>query len=315
MDKITSRAVIGYMKRMLSQDTGASWINYVANRFNSDQASEEYTWLGASPAMQEWIGQRQAKGLPEYSFEIKNKHYEATIEVPIRWMNRDKFGMIEARVSEMAQRANAHWAKLLSTLIINGESTACYDGQYFFDTDHSEGSSGTQSNDISVDVSAVPVEVHGTTTIPSVEEMQIAIFESIQQMVTFKDDQGEPINEAARDFLVMVPPSFIRSASQAVNTTDQVGPSQTAFSELKKDFSIHAVPNVRLSSWTTKFAVFRTDAAIKPFIMQDEKAVSIKAKAEGSDYEFDNDAHQYGLDAWRNVGYGRWQNACLVTLA
>ena len=314
MEKITSKGVIGYMKRMLAQDTGASWINYVANKFSSTQSGEEYAWLGASPAMQEWIGQRKAKGLPEYSFEIKNKHYEATMEIPLRWMNRDKFGMIDARVAEMVERANGHWAKLLSTLIINGESTACYDGQYFFDTDHTEGSSGTQSNDIEVDISGLPASNAGTTTAPSVEEMQFAIFQAIQKMVTFKDDQGEPMNEAAREFLVMVPPTFIQAALQAIATPAQVDASQSAFSELKRDFAIRAVPNVRLSSWTTKFAVFRTDAAIKPFIMQDEKAVSIKAKAEGSDFEFDNDAHQYGIDAWRNVGYGRWQNACLVTL-
>ncbi|GAG27129.1 unnamed protein product, partial [marine sediment metagenome] len=28
----------------------------------------------------------------------------------------------------------------------------------------------------------------------------------------------------------------------------------------------------------------------------------------------DNDAHQFGLDAWRNVGYGYWQHACYVTM-
>lgn len=123
------------------------------------------------------------------------------------------------------------------------------------------------------------------------------------------------MNEAAKDFLVMVPPSFLQVGLQAIATPMQVDVSQTALSELKKDFSIRCVPNVRLSSWTTKFVVFRTDASIKPFIMQDEKAISIKAKAEGSDFEFDNDAHQYGLDAWRNAGYGRWQNSCLITLA
>jgi phage major head subunit gpT-like protein len=43
--------------------------------------------------------------------------------------------------------------------------------------------------------------------------------------------------------------------------------------------------------------------------------VQLKVKGSGSEYEFDNDAHQYGIDTWRNVGYGMWQNSCLVTLA
>ena len=40
----------------------------------------------------------------------------------------------------------------------------------------------------------------------------------------------------------------------------------------------------------------------------------LKAKAEGSEYEFDNDAHQYGVDTWRNVAYGYWQEARYVTM-
>ncbi len=46
---------------------------------------------------------------------------------------------------------------------------------------------------------------------------------------------------------------------------------------------------------------------------QSEK-LSVGAKAEGSEYEFDNDAHQYGIKAIRNVGYGYWQYASHATL-
>ena len=34
-----------------------------------------------------------------------------------------------------------------------------------------------------------------------------------------------------------------------------------------------------------------------------------------SEYCFDNDAVQIGVDSWRAVGYGYWQNSCLVTMA
>ena len=70
-----------------------------------------------------------------------------------------------------------------------------------------------------------------------------------------------------------------------------------------------------MNAWTDKFVIFRTDGSVKPLIRQEEVAVAIKAKAEGSEYEFDNDAHQYGVDTWRNVGYGYWHRACLSTFA
>lgn len=314
MIKITERQIIGEFYKTLEQDLGMGWIPFLSNYFESDQASEEYAWLGMSPAMREWVGGRNAKGFRENNLTIINKHYEATLEVLVRDLRRDKTGQVLVRIAEMARRANAHWASLLSTLIVDGTSTTCYDGQYFFDTDHSEGDSGTQDNDITVDISAVAAAVHGSTTLPSVEEMQIAIVKGIEAIAGFVDDQGEPMNENAQSFLVMTPMVLYNNALQAVSTPLQVDASQTALTALKSKFSISAVPNVRLSDWTDSFAVFRTDSPVKAFIRQEEMPLSLKVKGEGSEYEFDNDAHQYGVDTWRNVGYGYWQNACYVTL-
>lgn len=310
-ETLSSRAVIGRFYKTLEQDIGASWISLISNEFNSDQASETYPWLGQVPAMREWIGGRQAKGFTENGITIVNKHYEATLEILKREMRRDKTGQIMARVDEFAQRANAHWASLLSTLIINGESTACYDGQYFFDTDHAEADSGTQSNDISVDISALATAAHGSTTAPSVGEMQQVILQAVQAIYGFKDDRGEPMNENASSFLVMVPVSLMNVALSAVslpmvdNGNSNLIPSA--------DFRVRVVPNARLT-WTDKLAIFRADGGIKPLIRQQETPVDLKVKAEGSEFEFDYDAHQYGIDTWRNVGYGLWQHACLATM-
>jgi hypothetical protein len=144
--------------------------------------------------------------------------------------------------------------------------------------------------------------------------MQWAIVNGIQAIAGFVDNQGEPMNEDASSFLVMVPMSLYNAASQAVATPVQVGPSQTALTALKQNFSISAVPYVRLSDWTASFAVFRTDSNLKSFIRQEETPVQLKVKGYGSEYEFDNDAHQYGVDTWRNVGYGMWQNSCYITM-
>lgn len=314
IDRITERQIVGSFYKTLSQDTGAAWINGVSNYFSSDQASEEYAWLGMAPAMREWVGGRNAKGFRENGLTIKNKHFEATVEYLVRDLRRDKTGQVMARINELSRRTNAHWASLLSTLIINGTSTECYDGQYFFDTGHEEGVSGAQSNDITVDLSSLAVATAGSAIAPSVAEMQGSIALAIQQIVSFVDDQGQPMNEDANQFMVMVPVSLMNAAMQAVATPAQVAETQTALQALKSNFGISVVPNARLSDWTANFAVFRTDSFIKSFIRQEETGVSLKVKGEGSEYEFDNDAHQYGVDTWRNVGYGYWQNSCLVTM-
>lgn len=306
---LTSRAIIGEFYKTLNAGAGAPWINPISMYVKSDQESETYAWLGMAPTLREWIGGRNAKGFKENGIEIKNKHFEATLEVLVRELRRDKSGQVMIRIRELARRANTHWASLLSTLIINGESTVCYDGQYFFDTDHSEGDSGTQSNDLSVDISTLPALVHGSTTQPSPEELQQSVNQAISAIMGFKDDQGEPMNEDASQFLVMVPQSLHIIANTALTMPHGTGVSEQS----RHQVQVVCVPNPRLT-WTDKFAVFRTDGEVKPFIRQEETGAIMKAKAEGSEFEFDNDMHQYGVDTWRNAGYGYWQHACLVTM-
>lgn len=309
---LSSRAIIGSFYQRLEVVTGNSWFDPISMMFTSDMESETYKWLGNAPAMRQWVGGRQAKGFRENGLTITNLHYEATMDVLVRELRRDKTGQVMVRINEMADRAQSHWASLMSTLIANGATTTCYDGQYFFDTDHSEGSSGSLSNSISVDISAMPAVVHGTTTAPSVEEIQTTIIQAAQAMYGFKDDQGEPMNEAARNFLVMVPvPLWATTQAALRQSMSQSGMTNPVMVLDGINFAI--APNPRLT-WTDKLAVFRTDGSVKPFIRQEEAPLDVKAKAEGSEYEFDNDAWQFGIDTWRNVGYGYWQHAVLATM-
>jgi phage major head subunit gpT-like protein len=312
MDKITSRAVIGMYYEALQSGVGATWIDAVSNYFPSDQSSEEYAWLGMTPALREWVGGRHAKGFTENGIEITNKHFESTIDILLRDLRRDKTGQLQVRINELAERGNTHFAKLLSTLIVNGAGQLCYDGQYFFDTDHAEGSSGSQSNKIDFDISAAPALVHGSVTAPSPEEAQQAVLKSISQMYTFVDDQGEPLNETAKSFMVMVPVGLAESFRAGLSLARVAGPSSFAV----EDWDIRLAVNPRLTTagWTDKFVTVRTDGSVKPLIRQEETAPAIKLKGEDSEYAFDNDAIQVGIDTWRNVGYGRWQGAVQTTL-
>lgn len=314
MELITSRAVVGAMKAAFSAGMPPAWVGLVANTFSSDQDTEEYPWLSSTPAMREWVGGRNAKGFTENPLSIKNRHFEDTVIVQKKDLRRDKFGMIQLRIGELTRRAMAHPAALISQLMLNGAASPCYDGQYFFDTDHSQGDSGSQSNSLSIDISTLPVATGGSVTAPAVGQVQLCIGAAIAAMTGFKDDAGEPANEDASGFLVMCGPSLMQPVMQAVATPAQVAESQTVLTALKADFTIGALPNARLSTWTDKFVVLRTDSLIKPFIFQRETAINISAKAEGSDFEHDNDAHEYGVDYWGNAAYGLWQHAVLVTM-
>lgn len=302
--QITARGVRGLILAAL--DTGDnSWANRVAMRIGSDQAVETYAWLGSSPAMREFIAGRQPAELKENSFTISNKDYETSLQIKLKDMRRDKLAMIMMRVNQLADRAMDHPAKLLSNLILAGEATACYDGQYFFDTDHADGDSGTLSNSITFDST--------TTTAPTTDEMADAILKSIEKMYGFKDDKGEPINQSARSFDVMVPTHFMGVSLKAVTAILGTGGASATLPSLSRYFDINIVPNARLNSWTTKFVTMRTDEAAKPFILQEEGPMDVMALGEGSEYTQLNKECLFGIDWSGNVGYAWWQHACLTT--
>lgn len=310
MDKITSSGVIGRFFSTL-EETPSMYVEPLAMQIASNQAEEEYGFLGMAPAMREFVGGRQAKGLRENSFKIRNSKYESTLKVSVDDLRRDKTGQLMIRINDQARRAVQHKDKLILSLVAGGASGICYDGQYFFDTDHVSGNSGTQSNKIDVDISAMPVSTHGTTTAPSAGEMAYAIAKGIESLMSFKDDQGEPVNEMMSEILVTVPVSFMSTVGLALSGKP-LEQGDTSVVGTIEGFTVRAKASPRLSAWTDTFAIFRTDSDIKPFILQEELPIEMSAIAEGSELEFEEDVHHYGIKWIGAAGYGEWQNACLI---
>ena len=301
---LSSRAVIGRFYRRLEEYAQSAWWTRLAMHFASSQESETYRWLGMVPQVREWVGGRRVRPLRAQGVTLVNKTWESTIRVDADEQRRDKTGQLMVRINELARRVATHPNKLLTTLIVGAETTPGYDGQYFFDTDHSEGDSGAQTNDLTYDAA--------TPTAPTDTEMYEAIVKGIGQVMSFKDDQGEPMNEAAREFLVMVPMSFLSSTLIALaSQTVEASSNPLAAGE---PFRVAWVANPRLT-WTDRFAIFRSDGSTRPFIFQEELPVQIQVLAEGSELEVNENQHQYGVKAIHEAGYGFWQDACLITFS
>lgn len=122
----------------------------VATVVPSTTGSEEYGWLGAMPNVREWLGDRVVNGALSYGYTVKNKAFELTVGVPRAAIEDDQYGVYTPLMTEMGRAAAAHPDQLVFNLLKAGTSTACYDGQYFFDTDHpvikADGGTESQSN-------------------------------------------------------------------------------------------------------------------------------------------------------------------------
>jgi len=102
----------------------------------SSTAEEQYGWLGQWPSLREWVGERVLRSIAEHGYSIRNKKYEATVEVPRDAIEDDQYGVYAPMFSEMGRAAASHPAELVYALLKGGFEATCYDGQYFFDTDH-----------------------------------------------------------------------------------------------------------------------------------------------------------------------------------
>jgi hypothetical protein len=272
LKELSSRDIVGRFFERLESAGSLAWISQVSMLFPTDQETENYKWLGFSPSLRQWVGGRQKKGVRVNGVSITNVIYESTLGISVDDKRRDKSGQIDIRIAEMVDDAINHWSTLLSTLIINGETSLCYDGQAFFDTDHTEGDSGTQTNDLSgsdySELSAVT-----TPTNPTADELANVIVKMIQHVYSLKNDQGRPMNQRAQNFLLMVPVPFYGNAVKAVyGQTLNVGTGVTdnpVAALRNRGISIEVVANPELT-WTTKMALFRTDGNAKPLIRQVE---------------------------------------------
>lgn len=303
---ITDDAVVALMLEELD-DGNPDWTNDLGLRIDSNNDTENYAWLGSVPGLHEFIANRRYDELKEYSFSITNNDFESNILLWKKELRRDKLGMIQARVGQFGDRVRSFPAKLFSDLMINAESALCYDGQFYFDTDHPVGSTGSvQSNDITASATSA--------TAPTTEEMIDAFIAGAQAIIGMKDDQGEPTNQSARRFIVHVPLTFMRSALAAVSALYTAGGASNILPGIKGKIDFDVQVNPRLN-WTTKIAVFRADAKVKPFILQQDGEPEPVALGPDSEFCITTKKCLYGIDWSGNAGYGDYKSSALVTFS
>ncbi|MBB4819243.1 phage major head subunit gpT-like protein [Pseudomonas alcaligenes] len=102
----------------------------------SKSSVEQYGWLGNSTAFREWLGDRVIQNLAVHDYSIKNLPFENTVGVPREAIEDDSYGLFGPLMGQLGQDAANHPGELVYALLKAGFTKTCYDGQYFFDTDH-----------------------------------------------------------------------------------------------------------------------------------------------------------------------------------
>lgn len=121
----------------------------IATLIPSATESNFYAFLGQFPKLREWLGDRQIKNIATSNYSLANKQFESTVAVPRPKLEDDTYGVFTPLIAEMGYAAKVHPDELVFAGLAAGAASLCYDGQFFFDTDHPvivNGVASTKSN-------------------------------------------------------------------------------------------------------------------------------------------------------------------------
>jgi phage major head subunit gpT-like protein len=164
----------------------------------SGSAVSNYNWLSRFPKMREWIGDKVVKSLEAFKYAITNKDWEATIAVDRNDLEDDQLGIYAPMAQEAGYSAKQLPDEIDATLKNNAFAALCYDGQYFYDTDHP--------------VAGASVSNKGTAALLATTTANAAASYGAARtaIMTFKDDEGRPL--ALIPDLLEVPPALEATA-------------------------------------------------------------------------------------------------------
>lgn len=108
----------------------------IATRVTASQKEQKYGWLGKLPKVREWIGDRVVQNISESDYAIKEKPFELTVGVDRDDIETDNLGHYAMLFESIGEATVMDPEQMVWDLLAAGFATECYDGQYFFDTDH-----------------------------------------------------------------------------------------------------------------------------------------------------------------------------------
>lgn len=268
----------------------------VAMKIPSTTSQNDYGWLSKFPRMRKWVGDKVLKQLAGHKYTIVNDDFEATVEVDRNDIEDDILGIYGPQAQAAGFSAKQLPDELVFELIDRGFSEKCYDGQYFFDTDHPVINPKTGKPESVSNKGTAPLVV------TSVAAAKASYGAARTAMRKFKDDEGRPLS--INPNVLLVPPALADDANLLMTAERLEDGKPNPYKG-----TAEVVVGDRLTS-DTAWYLLDTNKPIKPFIYQERKApVFVQQIDAEADNVFMRKAYRFGAEARAAAGFGFWQQA------
>jgi phage major head subunit gpT-like protein len=261
----------------------------------SSARSNDYKWLSTFPKMRKWVGDKVIKSLAAFNYTITNDDWEATIAVDRNDIEDDQLGIYKPQAEMAGFSAKQLPDEIVSALWTGGFTNLCYDGQYFFDTEHPV---GNEENRI-VNTSNKGVVVLSAAS----QALAIASLGAARTALRkMKNDEGQSLN-VIPDTL-RVPPALENVALVLANN-DRLDDGKA--NPFKGTFVVEVDPRLATD---TEWYLYDSSKPVKPMIYQERKAPVFVQMTDPQNPEvFLQKKYHFGAEARAAGGYGFWQLA------
>lgn len=115
--------------------TPTAW-DYIATQVPSNTAKNVYPWMSKLPAFKLWNGDNEVSNVRSRDYTLINQVYRMGFDISKDDIMDDTIGLFGDVVAD-AGRSRAEFPDKQSFATLEaGDSTVCWDGQFFYDTDH-----------------------------------------------------------------------------------------------------------------------------------------------------------------------------------
>jgi len=254
----------------------------------SGSKENDYSWLSNFPKMRKWLGDKVIKTLEAFKYTIVNDDFEATVEVDRNDIEDDSIGIYEPQAKDAGYSSKQLPDEIDADLKNGAFAAVCYDGQFFYDSDH--------------EVAGASVSNVGTAALSAATTVAAAASYGAARLaiMSFTDDEGRPL--ALIPDLLEVPPALEATGKLLLENEKLTDESPNPYRG-----TATLLVNPRLTSSTAWF-LHVTNRPLKPFVYQERKApVFVQQIDMESDTVFLRKKYRFGAEARAAGGYGLWQ--------
>lgn len=257
-------------------------------RIPSGSSQNDYSWLSRFPKMVKWLGSKTIKALKANKYTVVNDDFEATVEVDRNDIEDDNIGIYAPMAQDAGFSAKQLPDEIDADLKNNAFTNTCYDGQYFYDTDHP--------------VAGASVSNKGTAALSAATTaLATASYGAARAAImSFKDEDGRPLGLIPD--VLEVGPALEATAKLICNNDNLTDQSPNPYKG-----TATVLLNPRITS-TTQWMLHVTNRPLKPYIYQErKKPVFVQQTDPDTEDVFMRKKFKFGAEARAAGGYGLWQ--------